>query len=573
MEEFEYLAKLAQARSRHAIENEQRLFVLEGIDDPEDLDTPGTRKRKDKTDIRHKFFLGIVLRAHVPVEHVWYVYRDGTLYRQLTAGPHFLWNWNIFLTTWQVRRLNLRRVLLPAVAIGRVKGPSLPLTNNEAANAHLALQVATKFRLVCRLGNIDKFLEHELPINTFYASFNHIVQKHISELPYDQYGKWAEELAKNVEKDLQNGPNNTLDLVEIQIESVFVDAIDADDEHDAQVLEMYKLVETSKRDLYTSLSWQAQGQILNIPQSLLALQNNEIGRDLIRHDAKLRELMVMAGLQPGGMLPIAGTQVSLDPNSSNRVGYLGSSISQPQLPPGVSSYLSTNQGNGMPPFDAPTGPSTSSPYVGNPGSLPGFNPSPQGGSSDSLPGFNTSFPYAGNTGSFPGSNPVSPEGGSSGSLAGVNSAAFTPPQSLGTGSFQLPNQYQPQPLSTNPPPPPSSMAASVMKQRQESELEKLRAVGFSDAFWTQETAQYDAQGQPIAGSIVWSLKVFVPLNADYLTLLFRCSQEYPMKAPEVKARPPQSQEWKELRPQTVADWHSNRWLVEVVHEINKDLGN
>src|SRR6476660_3724808 len=111
------IAKQQPSKKLLSLEEQHKLFVSDGLDDEGNGDD-----KKGKADITSKFFLRFLLRTHVEDNTVLVVYRDGKQYKILPSGPHFLWNWDIIWGSWQVKRINLRTVLLPAVAAGRVKG-------------------------------------------------------------------------------------------------------------------------------------------------------------------------------------------------------------------------------------------------------------------------------------------------------------------------------------------------------------------------------------------------------------------------------------------------------------------
>ncbi|HYU77246.1 MAG TPA: hypothetical protein VEL31_31650 [Ktedonobacteraceae bacterium] len=510
MDDAGALDKQRLARSKVAMKNEHELFVLEGIDDEED---PVKGNKKDRSDIKHKFFLGLALRAQVPPEHRWYVYRNGLLYKKLSTGLYVLWNWCNFLTKWQVRRINLRTVLLPALAYGRVRGPELPQGSERGANLDLALNVGAEFRLLCRIVNIEKFLSYELPLKVFYASFNNIVQERISQLPYDQYGKWASLLCRNVEEDLQVGRDNTEQLIGVRIERVFVDSFASSDEHDTEVLKLYQLTETVKRELETAISLGKQGELLDIAPSILALQNNEIGRELIRHDARLREMMIAVGMRPGGMLPIPGTHIV---ESTQHFGYLSPPPSHSrQLPP-------------VPP----------NPFSG-----------PWNG---------------GNTGPFSGPLPRTSPDGDIAQFSGP--LPWTPPTSPDLGRPQPP-PYTPGPSEPSDPLYSTPSNTSAMRQRQEMDKEKLRLAGFDTNGWGP-LGTFDSMGN--SGNIKWSLTVTIQRENGYLVILFQCAHDYPSTAPTVQVRT-SHQGLQELWPKAITEWRPENSLVEVVQEIAQTI--
>jgi hypothetical protein len=499
------IERLHFARSKRSIKDEQKLFVVDGIDDYE-----GPRRNKqDPSDIKHNFLLGFVARVHVLEEHVWYVYRNGKFYKALKAGPHWLVNWDIFFARWQVRRINLRTVLLPAFAIGRVQGPPLPHHGDQAPNIDFALDVVADFRLLCKITEIKPFLRHESPIKTFYAYFNNMVREHIGDLPYDQYGKWASTLKTKLEQSLQRGPDNSEDFIGLQVEKVFVDSIASNREHDQQVLELYLLVEKGKRELEAALSMQRQGAILDISPAILALQNNEAGRTLLECDAELRKLMIAAGLRPGGMLPISSPSYVIEQQTPG--SYLQSSR-RPQLPP----------------------------VVGASGPLPSV-----------LPGIGT---YGSAT---PPPDPAS------------STAPLTPPFT----SQPLSQHFTPTPPLTPPftphtvSQPLTPDANHLLKQRQAQDIEMLRAANFHCLKWAQKNTSFDTLGQPLPDGMVWVLDVFVQRSNGHLVITFQCGIDYPQSPPTTRVRTSNSSLASELFPNTIVNWQPDCSLVDVVRDL------
>jgi hypothetical protein len=511
-----------------SLEEQHKLFVADGIDDEDD----GVDGRKDRSDITDKFFWRFLLRKHVNANNVWIVYRDGKFYKQLPPGPHFLFNWNIIWSRWQVKRINLRTVLLPIQVKGRVKGPPLPHDSALAANADFACNVTAQFQLTSRLVDIQKYLSFEHPLSVFYSAFHDMVVEMIGRLPYDQYGEWATTLRDYVRERLQGGGDNAVNLVGLKVEEVYVTEVKANEDHDRNMLEMYKLVERARRELQEAQSnrlrdreitqgYIEQGNLLHIAPSLLALKDSPIGQALIEQDAELRKFMLAAGLLP----------------AVNIQQYSGSQPQQVQGTPPTIGYLQSPQGTAQAQSNRAT-----------------YQPS---GPLTSAPGSYTSPPGA--------SGPLH-------TASGTLSPSSGYPTVISSSGLLFPIGNQSGPLSPAPSPAPTTTTPGTLPispTRQEQELAELQTAGFLCAGKGQHTPTFDASGQPIAGSTEWVLETYLPRPQGYFTLIFHCPIGYPLTPPKVQVRLPDGGglRWEETT--TLREWHPGRLLVEVAREIDE----
>ncbi len=518
------IAKQQPAKKLLNLDEQHKLFVSDGLTDEEMGD-----ENKGKADVTDKFFLRFLLRTHVEDNTVMVVYRDGKQYKILPAGPHFLWNWDIIWGSWQVKRINLRTVLLPAVAQGRVKGPLLPHDAPGAANSDLACNVTAQFELACQIANIDKFLSLQEPLAVFYSAFHNLVAEIVGRLPYDQYGEWATTLRDYVKERLQGGRDDSVLLSGLRVEDVFVTAVEANEEHDRMMLEMYKLVERARRELLEAQSnrqrdrevmqgFVDQGHILNIAPSILALQDSAIGKELIERDAELRKLMMAVGLDPA-------FNIQQQPSIRRQPG---------QIPPAPSvGYLQPFSSGGQ----QPTGTASNSSQPLSPSFRPAFSVS---GSLSPAP---------------PTQQPPS-----------ASYPTLVNPDGL---MFPIGNQGAvPQP----PPPAPQKQvgsSAAISETRQEQEITELTMAGFLCAGKGQQTPTFDANGKPVPGSTEWVLEAYSPRAIGFLTIIFRCPMGYPITPPKVQVRPPDSGEMQWVEPDVVQAWHPGHLLVEVAQAIDE----
>jgi hypothetical protein len=527
------IAKQQPSKKLLSLEEQHRLFVADGLDDEE-----SKGDKKDRSDITNRFFLRFLLRTHVEDNTVLAIYRDGKLYKKLFPGPHFLWNWDIIWTRWGAKRINQRTVLLPAVAEGRVKGPLLPHDVSGSANSDLACNVTAQLQLACQIADIEKYLSFQEPLAVFYSSFHNMVAEIIGKLPYDQYGAWATTLRDYVKERLQGGRDDAMSLSGLRVEDVFVTAVEANEEHDRLMLEMYKLVERARRELLEAQAnrqrdreimhgYIDQGHILNIAPSILALQDSVIGKELIERDAELRKLMLAVGLDPSiNVQTRQNIQQQPGSGSNPSIGYLQPFSSSGQLPAGTTPHTTASQplSSGYAPSfsvsgslsPAPTGQSASSSYptVVNPDGL--------------------TFPI-GNQSPLVNQSGTSPQAPSSADLT--------------SGSDDTP----------------------IAPTRQEQELTELDAAGFLCAGKGQLTPAFDQNGQPIPGSKEWVLEAYIPRAIGFLTMIFHCPAGYPIAPPRVQVRTPDGDGLNWYEPNVIQAWHPGHLLVEVAQEIDEQM--
>lgn len=277
-------------------------------------------------------FLGIHT-VQVDASQTWLVYRDGLLKKQLGPGRH-TW-WNGFFHKWRVQKINNRVELLHVQVKGRVKGPSMSSEAAGGAALELACDVTAELEMTCKIANIENFIQYRLPMSVFFAAVHDMVVEFIGRLSYDQYGQWATVIRTWTKQYL--GPRGGFDAevrVGIRVDDVFVTDFKPNTIHDRNVLSMYQLIErgkrelveaqsNAKRDTVVAESFAKQGEILNIPPAILALQDSPVGRALIEHDADLRRLMVATGINPSiNVQPIPDTTGQLASGQTSSLGYL-----------------------------------------------------------------------------------------------------------------------------------------------------------------------------------------------------------------------------------------------------------
>ncbi len=295
--------------------------------------------------------------VQVDASQTWLVYRDGLLKKQLGPGRH-TW-WNGFFHKWRVQKINNRVELLHVQVKGRVKGPSMSSEAAGGAALELACDVTAELEMTCKIANIENFIQYRLPMSVFFAAVHDMVVEFIGRLSYDQYGQWATVIRTWTKQYL--GPRGGFDAevrVGIRVDDVFVTDFKPSTIHDRNVLSMYQLIErgkrelveaqsNAKRDTVVAESFARQGAILDLPPSILALQDSPVGRALIEHDADLRRLMVATGINPSiSVQPLQDTTGQPGSGQPSSLGYLN--LPRPpvagQLPTGsVSSQQVTGQ--------------------------------------------------------------------------------------------------------------------------------------------------------------------------------------------------------------------------------------
>ncbi len=271
--------------------------------------------------------------VQVETGQTWLLYRDGQLKERLGPGRH-TW-WNGFFHDYRVHKINKRVELLSIPVKGRVKGPSMSSESAGGKAIELACDVTTKLGITCKIVLIDNFIQFRDPLSVFLAAIQDMVVEFIGSLSYDQYGQWAT-IVRNKTK-LYLGPRGGFDAEErvgIRVEDVFVTDFKPNKTHDDNVLKMYQLIEVGKRDLVlaesearwgnvVAESFAKQGETLNIPPSILALQNSPVGRALIEHDAELRRLMIATGINPSiSVHQLQDTMGQPESRQTSSLGYL-----------------------------------------------------------------------------------------------------------------------------------------------------------------------------------------------------------------------------------------------------------
>lgn len=111
----------------------------------------------------------------------------------------------------------------------------------------------------------------------------------------------------------------------------------------------------------------------------------------------------------------------------------------------------------------------------------------------------------------------------------------------------------------------------VSLQRKSLELAELSGAGFIVAGKGQDTLRFSAAGQPVDGSIEWTLEVYVRRTNSYLAIVFRCPSGYPESPPLVQIKQRRDADLKEAKPNTIENWHPGMLLVEVAREISVSM--
>jgi hypothetical protein len=278
-------------------------------------------------------------KVQVETGQTWLLYRDGELKERLGPGRHT--RWNGFFHDYRIHKINKRVELLPIPVKGRVKGPSISSEGAGGKSIELACDVTTELGITCKIAQIDNFIQFRDPLSVFLAAIQDMVVEFIGRLSYDQYGQWATMIRNWTKQYL--GPRGGFDAEErvgIRIEDVFVTDFKPNKIHDNNVLSMYQLIEQGKRELVmaesrarwgnvVAESFAKQGETLNLPPSILALQNSSVGRALIEHDAELRRLMVATGINPS--ISVQSLQDPMGQPESSQTSSLGY-LHPPRLP-------------------------------------------------------------------------------------------------------------------------------------------------------------------------------------------------------------------------------------------------
>jgi hypothetical protein len=117
-------------------------------------------------------------------------------------------------------------------------------------------------------------------------------------------------------------------------------------------------------------------------------------------------------------------------------------------------------------------------------------------------------------------------------------------------------------------PPSVSNGSPLDAERQDRELSALQVAGFQCAGRGQHSPTFDGRGQPIPGSMEWSLEVYVQRINGFITVVFHCPAGYPNVPPRVQVRTPSSGGLQATTPNAVRAWNTNSMLVEIVREID-----
>lgn len=307
--------------------------------------------------------------VQVDASQTWLLYRDGVLLRRLPPGRHSWWNG--FFHKWHIMKINNRVELLHIQVKGRVKGPSMASEAAGGTALELACDVTAELELTCKIADIENFIQYRAPLSVFLAAVQDMVVEFIGRLSYDQYGQWATVIRNWAKQYLGAGGGFDAERrVGIRVDDVFVTDFKPNTVQDRTVLSMYQLIERSKRELVEAQSnarrdtvvaesFARQGEILNLPPSILALQDSPIGRALIDRDADLRKLMVATGINPSinvNIQPLQDTTGQLGSGQTSSLGYLNPP--RPQVAGQLSSGFAAQQVTGQiypasQPFPAP----------------------------------------------------------------------------------------------------------------------------------------------------------------------------------------------------------------------------
>jgi regulator of protease activity HflC (stomatin/prohibitin superfamily) len=337
---------------------------------------------KPEEKIKPNFF-GFFHREQVSMGEQVLLYRDGKLLKVLEAGPHFWWTG--FFHKWKIQHINLNVELIEIQVEGRVRGPSMAEERRMPTAGEFACSVKAALQLTCRIADLKPFLRYRDTLSVFLASVSNTVHEMIGQLRYDQYGQWATSLRNEIKDQLRlGGKIDSERLIGMRVEDVYVTGIEPNSAQDRNMLAMYQLVERARRelveaqanrerDIVVATSHAEQASIVEIPPSLIHLQNSDLGRMLIDRDAELRKLMIAAGLNPGVGQPLQDPTGQLGAGPAPSVGYLN--------PPRPMTYGQSSAGPGQVSGQLPIGPGQVSGQIYTTGSLqpnlPPTSPPPQ----------------------------------------------------------------------------------------------------------------------------------------------------------------------------------------------------
>lgn len=143
------------------------------------------------------------------------------------------------------------------------------------------------------------------------------------------------------------------------------------------------------------------------------------------------------------------------------------------------------------------------------------------------------------------------------------------PSSTVSGELQWTGRQSRQ-FSSSPPSASPSMTerAAIDPARQDQELAALQSARFQYAGRGQLSPTYDSNGHPIAGSMEWTLEVYIERINGYITVVFHCPPGYPSVPPRVQVRLPGVGGLRSRTTEVVARWSEQHMLVEIVQEID-----
>ncbi len=483
----------------------------------------------------------------------WLLYKDSALMDNLKPGRYRWWG---FFAKWRALVIDTRTKLMDHHAVGRVKGPAVPREpgNAPAPGSDLACEVKASLSLSIKIKNTETFLQFSEPISVFNAALHDLVIEYIGKLDYDQYGNWATNLRTSICNALQGERYNAEKRLGLNIVDVFVVGFEPSSTHDRQVLAMYRLLERGKREMVEAMdnrkrdkesaqSIADQGSILNIAPSILKLQDSPIGKALLEQDARLKELIIASGINPGINIQPLQEQPYQVAGPQPHYTYLQPVTPNPaQLAPGQQGFPSQSGPLNSQFYQQITG--SLSPTVPIGQSNPNFPPVAQQPQSGPL------FPPPQPSGPFPPQYPSGP---------------LIPPQQP-SGPF--PPQYPSGPqnpsgfLFQNPVQAPLSSQADlsdrlpVDEMRQTLELDALLKADFNAA----------GRGQ-INAANEWTLMVYRRRQNGILTIAFTCPPGYPNIAPKVQIKTSTGSGYTASNPNTIHGWQAHRMLVDVAQEL------
>jgi hypothetical protein len=284
------------------------------------------------------------------------LFRNGGLLKIIQPGQRWR-TWDI-LGRYAISILDVRDKPYHIVASATVRGPE------DAPPCKLRVQ----FQLVMRVSNVTQLVNTE----KWKEIVSGIIRDYVFEvggtLQYDQYNYWSTKLRNELRAYLvAESPR----AVGVDIIRVSVEDLDGETESDKRQLKIYQEVSKIKveaerdigrakndrtADRIRAESAQERGQILGMNPALVELSRTPGGLEIIRADARLREMAIGMGIIREEAAP------GLLPNTSGAIpplGLPGPSGSYPPAPSTTAPYPGALEGAYS---SAPYPPSTPNPY-------------------------------------------------------------------------------------------------------------------------------------------------------------------------------------------------------------------